>query len=116
MRVLVAGVLAVLFLTVWFWTSETQRRWVAQAPLLPVSFAHTDHRAENCVDCHHNFVDRTGTGLCFDCHERSAEVGHLLETQFHGLCRGCHMERQVAGEPHGPTRRCLDCHVADSLP
>ena len=50
------------------------------------------------------------------CRERSAEVGHLLEAQFHRLCRDCHMTRQVAGEPHRPTRRCLDFHVADSFP
>ena len=115
-RLLIGGVVAALALAVWFWTSETQRRLVAGAPSLPVNFAHVDHRTENCVGCHHNFVDRTGSGLCFDCHERSEQVGHLLEAQFHGLCRDCHVTRQAAGEPHGPTRRCLDCHVTDPFP
>ena len=116
MRLLLAGSLAVLLLAFWFHTSRTRLELVAGAPLLPVTFAHVDHREENCIGCHHNFADGTGDGLCFECHERSAAVGHLLESHFHGLCRDCHTERQAAGADHGPVRRCRDCHVADAAP
>ena len=37
-------------------------------PLLPLTFAHLDHREVNCITCHHNFTDDTGQGLCIDCH------------------------------------------------
>lgn len=85
-------------------------------PLLPLTFAHADHLEVTCVACHHNFLDDTGQGLCFDCHKTDRSVSHLIETQFHDLCRGCHVEKQLAGEDGGPLRACLDCHVADDAP
>ena len=36
-------------------------------PILPMNFAHLDHANENCVLCHHNYVDDTGGGLCMNC-------------------------------------------------
>ena len=99
-----------------FWWSDAQQAMVAAAESLPVNFAHKDHQKQNCVACHHNFVDATGGGLCFDCHERSTDVAHLMETQFHDLCRNCHMEKAAMGEEHGPTRECRDCHVPDPFP
>ncbi len=88
----------------------------AGAPLLPVTFAHRDHDAVGCVVCHHNYVDDTGQGLCFDCHKTEPSVNALVESQFHELCWGCHVEQQALGEAHGPTRRCIDCHEADDDP
>jgi len=84
--------------------------------MLVVSFAHADHLEQNCVDCHHNFVDDSGTGMCFDCHKTQAEVAPHIEEQFHDLCRGCHIEKQAAGADHGPTRQCISCHVRDDRP
>ena len=92
---------------------DTQR---AAAPVLPVTFAHLDHQQQQCIDCHHNFVDRTGVGLCIDCHKRDATVAHLVEAQFHELCQGCHIENYTQGEDHGPTRACEDCHTKDPYP
>jgi len=85
-------------------------------PMLAVTFAHADHTTVSCVVCHHNFIDRTGPGLCFDCHKNDPSVNALIEDQFHDLCRGCHVERQSAGEEAGPTRRCDSCHTADDAP
>lgn len=85
-------------------------------PMLPVTFAHADHVTVNCVVCHHNFIDQTGSGLCFDCHKRESTVSALVETQFHDLCMGCHEARQAAGEDGGPTRQCDACHTADDAP
>jgi hypothetical protein len=84
--------------------------------MLPVTFAHADHRTESCVICHHNFVDHTGAGLCFDCHKRDPAVNALIEFQFHDLCRNCHVERQARDEEAGPTRQCDACHTGDDEP
>ncbi len=88
----------------------------AERPMLPLTFAHLDHQAVNCIACHHNFVDDTGQGLCFDCHKTDPAVNALMEEQFHSLCRDCHVEKQRLGEDGGPTRRCIDCHTADEAP
>ncbi len=87
-----------------------------EGAMLAVTFAHADHTEQNCVVCHHNFSDDTGTGLCFDCHKTDPEVAPLIEEQFHDLCRGCHLEQQLAGDEHGPTRSCIDCHQRDLAP
>jgi len=84
--------------------------------MLAVNFAHADHTAQNCIACHHNYVDDTGTGPCFECHVTDPEVSPIIETQFHDLCRGCHVDSQLAGEAYGPTRRCIDCHITDDKP
>jgi len=84
---------------------------------LPLTFAHADHGGENCLDCHHNFADDTGRGpACIDCHKNDPNIAAVIELQFHDLCRGCHMARRAAGEPAGPTRACIACHVADERP
>lgn len=88
----------------------------ADTHTLPVSFAHVDHTGENCLYCHHNYVDDTGQGLCFECHRTDEEVAHLFEEQFHDMCRGCHEDKQAEGSDHGPTRECIACHVEDHLP
>lgn len=88
----------------------------SQASLLPLTFAHADHQEVNCVDCHHEFVDATPRGPCLECHAEDPAVAHLLETQFHDLCRGCHVERLAAGLAAGPTRACAACHTADEAP
>jgi len=93
-----------------------QDRLRAARPMLPLTFAHADHLTVNCLDCHHNFVDDTGQGLCFDCHKTDPAINALIETQFHTLCRDCHVEKQHLKENAGPTRRCSDCHTADEAP
>jgi len=116
MRLLAAAILTAIVLTAWFYPSEIRHYLVAEADTLPVNFAHADHRDENCIACHHNFADRTGDGLCLNCHERSASVGHLLEEHFHDLCRSCHVQRRADGLAHGPLRECQGCHVQTNSP
>ena len=84
--------------------------------ILPMNFAHIDHQATNCVDCHHNYVDDTGNGLCMGCHVTDAELLAVLEEQFHTLCRDCHVVEDLASQDTGPTRQCIDCHVEDREP
>ena len=88
----------------------------APSPILPMSFAHIDHVSVNCVDCHHNYVDDTGGGLCMTCHVTDQAVWPLLEQQFHALCRDCHAEKAAAGDLGGPPRACMACHLGDELP
>lgn len=94
----------------------TARRAVvagAGRPILPMSFVHDDHRGVPCATCHHEFVDGTVGTTCINCHVTAPKVAGLLERQFHDLCRSCHVEEQSAGEVHGPTRRCIACHLPD---
>ena len=88
----------------------------APEPILPMTFAHQDHQTVQCVDCHHNYIDDTGNENCMSCHVSNAEVWPLFETQFHDLCRGCHVEQALAMEDSGPTRDCIGCHRQDPLP
>ena len=94
------------------------RDFYYEAPkkILPMTFAHLDHVPVNCVECHHNYVDDTGGGLCMDCHVTDQQVWPLFEQQFHDLCRGCHEEKAALGEDGGPPRRCVACHIGDDIP
>ena len=85
-------------------------------PILPMSFAHVDHIPVNCVECHHNYIDDTGGGLCMNCHVSEQKVWPLFAHQFHDLCRGCHEEKAALGEKGGPPRKCMACHLGDDLP
>lgn len=85
-------------------------------PILPMSFAHEDHVAENCILCHHNYNDDTGGGPCMNCHTTNQDIWPLFEKQFHDLCRGCHENKAAMGEAGGPPRRCIECHRGDDLP
>ncbi len=105
--VLVAGIAMLIVL---------RERSIADAPMLPVNFAHMDHKSVSCIDCHHNFNDSTGLGLCFECHKTDPAIAALIEEQFHDLCRNCHLEKQALAEDGGPTRQCFACHEGDELP
>lgn len=62
-------VLAGLLSTGVIWAiHEFQQHARADAELLPVTFAHTDHQGVNCASCHHEFIDDTGRGQCIACH------------------------------------------------
>jgi hypothetical protein len=89
---------------------------LSRAPALAVSFAHDDHREQNCIACHHNFADATGDGMCFDCHKTDPAIAGDVEEMFHDLCRGCHVDERHAGSESGPVRQCFDCHEGDDLP
>jgi len=85
---------------------------------IPMTFSHKSHKQQQCIDCHHNYVDNTGRSqLCMGCHLSTAELTYKLEDQFHQLCMGCHREKQLAAnKEHGPVRQCKMCHTKDNLP
>jgi len=97
-------------------TQFVRQEELRSRPLLPLTFAHKDHRSVNCIQCHHNFVDSTGQGLCIACHKTDAKVAARIEPLFHTFCRDCHAAKHTAGEDAGPVRRCSDCHVPDDAP
>ena len=85
---------------------------------IPMTFSHKSHKQQQCIDCHHNYVDNTGRSqLCMGCHLSTVELTYKLEDQFHQLCMGCHREKQLEGnKEHGPVRQCKMCHTKDNLP
>jgi hypothetical protein len=85
--------------------------------VITIDFPHKSHTAVACVECHHNFVDRTGMGACIECHRSGRhDLGRSSEATFHAFCRDCHAQRAVAGAAHGPTRGCSQCHEAPMSP
>lgn len=95
-------------------SAERKKPFENADPLLPMTFAHSDHFDVACATCHHEFVDGTAGLPCIACHATDAKVAHMLEQQFHSLCRTCHVREQASGKPSGPTRSCLDCHLPGS--
>ena len=119
---LLLGVTAVFALVVLFAEQHTSQPDNPQliphsnGHMLVIKFAHKDHTQQDCVACHHNYVDNTGSGMCFDCHKTDPIVAPLIEEQFHDLCRGCHEDNQHQGNDYGPIRSCVACHQADNEP
>ncbi len=79
---------------------------------LAVDFPHEKHRRVRCVECHHNFTDRTGDGTCISCHRSGrAELRAGAEARFHEFCLGCHRAPPPQETHHGPVTGCDTCHV-----
>ncbi|HME41111.1 MAG TPA: cytochrome c3 family protein [Steroidobacteraceae bacterium] len=76
-------------------------------------FPHEKHRTVGCITCHHNFVDTSGAGSCYDCHRGTRDdLPQGAEATFHGFCRDCHRALAVDHAKHGPVRECSGCHAA----
>ena len=101
----IAGVVVVVLATILY--RSTMMR---NAELLPVAFEHLDHVDQNCVQCHHNYVDDTGYDSCYSCHKHDLSVALQIEPMFHDFCRTCHIDKAALGEPSGPFRVCVECH------
>jgi predicted CXXCH cytochrome family protein len=91
-------------------------RHLLQTATTPASlqafFPHENHRTVNCIACHHNFVDKTGFGGCYDCHRSArADLPQAAEATFHEFCRNCHSGLAREQSKHGPVRKCSGCHV-----
>jgi hypothetical protein len=75
-------------------------------------FPHEQHRSVDCVTCHHNFIDKTGAGNCYDCHRSTRpDLRQASEATFHAFCRGCHLDLALERSKHGPVRECSRCHT-----
>jgi DMSO/TMAO reductase YedYZ heme-binding membrane subunit len=78
---------------------------------LPLDFPHSKHGAVNCLTCHHNYADGTGSSLCVECH-RSArtDLREGAEARFHGFCFECHRHPGATFTHQGPVAGCKACH------
>ncbi len=84
---------------------------LAPSPL-QAFFPHEQHRSVDCVACHHNFIDKTGTGNCYECHHGTRpDLRQASEATFHDFCRGCHLRLALRLSKHGPVRECSGCHT-----
>ena len=83
---------------------------IIERPQLAVTFEHIDHNTQPCADCHHNFIDDTGGGACYNCHKLTPELAPDIEEMFHGFCRECHVEKRMNSQDSGPLRQCSLCH------
>lgn len=108
-----AAVALMVYLSSDFHQAKQETRY---QPRLPMTFDHQTHGKQQCIACHHNYVDKSGQGLCLECHVTTKGLRLDLEEQFHDLCMGCHEEKQAEGVKHGPIRECLACHTEDKLP
>jgi DMSO/TMAO reductase YedYZ heme-binding membrane subunit len=78
---------------------------------LPLAFEHEQHRAVNCLVCHHNFVDKSGPGACISCHRSSRrDIKVAIEPRFHSFCFDCHRDPGQPFKKHGPAAGCEPCH------
>lgn len=108
------SVLALLLLAGLLYAAHRWReRAITLQPLLPTKFEHIDHFDTQCAECHHNWVDETGGGACYNCHKVSPEVQLEMEPMFHDFCWGCHIETRAEEEDAGPVRECAGCHPGD---
>jgi predicted CXXCH cytochrome family protein len=83
-------------------------------PLL-LHFPHQKHWAVNCLQCHHNFADTTGSGSCISCHRSArADLRVGVEARFHELCLGCHRDPPAIVTGQGPVTGCDSCHAPPS--
>lgn len=102
--------LAVLLLVFAYAGFARRQTAMLQRPLLPVAFEHIDHNEQPCADCHHNYVDDTGGGACYNCHKLTPELAPEMESMFHHFCRGCHVEKRMHAQESGALRQCSLCH------
>ena len=79
---------------------------------LVLGFPHQKHRAVNCIQCHHNFADRSGGDSCISCHRSGgAAIRVGAEARFHDFCLGCHRDPPAYLIGHGPVTGCSTCHA-----
>jgi predicted CXXCH cytochrome family protein len=110
---IVLGSLVALLAVLRSGTALTLREpFVRRSEPLVLGFPHDKHRAINCVQCHHNFADRTGSDSCISCHRSGrAAIRVGAEARFHDFCLGCHREPPANLTGHGPVTGCNTCHV-----
>ncbi|HKF98240.1 MAG TPA: cytochrome c3 family protein, partial [Steroidobacteraceae bacterium] len=112
LSIVLAALIALLVLLPGGAALALREPFLRRAEPLPVSFPHDKHRAVNCLQCHHNFTDQTGTDSCISCH-RSSRVAIRVgaEARFHDFCLGCHRDPPGYLAGHGPVTGCNTCHA-----
>ena len=86
--------------------------FVARSERLSLDFPHDKHRSVACVQCHHDYIDRSGQGSCVACHRSArADLQVGVEARFHDFCLGCHRDPPASLAGHGPVTGCTTCHA-----
>jgi DMSO/TMAO reductase YedYZ heme-binding membrane subunit len=89
---------------------------IRRSATLPLDFPHGKHAAVNCLACHHNYADGTGSESCVSCHRGTrADLREGAEARFHGFCFECHRHPDAAFKHHGPVAGCEACHQSPSV-
>jgi hypothetical protein len=100
-------------------TLALREPFLRRSESLVLGFPHDKHRAVNCIQCHHNFVDRSGSDSCISCHRSGRPAIRVgAEARFHDFCLGCHRDPPAYLTGHGPPTGCAPCHAplaADSM-
>ena len=79
---------------------------------LALNFPHDKHRQVNCVQCHHDFADRSGAAACVTCHRSGrTDLRVGAEARFHDFCLSCHRDPPANLSGHGPVTGCDTCHA-----
>jgi len=105
-HVLIGLSLAVLLL---FFAEQYRAGNSPNEPMLPVVFEHGDHTETACTNCHHDYLDNSGSGLCYTCHKQSPEIAADMQAMFHDFCFDCHVSKRQDDDA-GPQRECSGCH------
>ncbi|MBV8741886.1 MAG: cytochrome c3 family protein [Sinobacteraceae bacterium] len=85
----------------------------ARPAKITVNFPHERHTSVSCISCHHNYLDKSGTTACIECHRsQRSDLPHSSEATFHSFCRDCHARLAAEHTHHGPPRSCSACHDA----
>ncbi|MBV8854806.1 MAG: cytochrome c3 family protein [Sinobacteraceae bacterium] len=85
----------------------------ARPAKITVNFPHERHTSVSCITCHHNYLDKSGTTACIECHRsQRSDLPHSSEATFHSFCRDCHARLAAEHTHHGPPRSCSACHDA----
>ncbi|MBK6581315.1 MAG: hypothetical protein IPG20_00120 [Gammaproteobacteria bacterium] len=95
---------------------QKARYWDAPQALLPMSFAHDDHRGENCTVCHHNSADDTGADTCMRCHVNDSELRPCSSSSSIDCAWAVMSSVSWPAKKHGPARHCSDCHLQEERP
>jgi hypothetical protein len=109
---IVLGALGTLLLLLPGGTALALREpFVRRSEPLVLGFPHDKHLQVNCIQCHHNFVDRTGADSCISCHRSGRALIRVgAEARFHDFCLGCHRDPPAGLSGHGPVTGCSTCH------
>ncbi len=92
--------------------ATTRLAALRRAPIDHARFLHTDHFGLSCTGCHHNFIDRTGSENCLNCHKRiSLSEASRIDRTFHAFCSDCHRMDKWVGRKSGPIDDCSGCHT-----
>lgn len=93
-------------------TLALREPFLRRSERLVLNFPHDKHRAINCLECHHNFADRSGDDSCISCHRSGrADIRVGVEARFHDFCLGCHRDPPAYLAGHGPVTGCNTCHA-----